>query len=47
MNTLNFNPQNFIDNLSYMGKGMAGIIAVIGIIIIVTVILNAVTKKKK
>ena len=41
-----FDPSAFIDNLSYMGKGMLGIGVVIGLIIIVTLILNATTSKK-
>ncbi|MBQ7109010.1 MAG: oxaloacetate decarboxylase [Clostridia bacterium] len=38
---------NFVYNLKYMGIGMLGIIIVIGIIIIVTTILNKVTKDKQ
>ncbi len=41
------NVQNFIDNLYYMGVGMLGIFIVIGLIIVVTTILNAVTAPKK
>ncbi len=44
---MNINPMNFIYNLEYMAKGMVGIIAVIGAIIIVTMILNKVTSKKE
>ena len=43
---INFDGGNFVDNLGYMGKGMLGIMIVIGAIILVTVILNATTKKK-
>lgn len=43
---MDFQPMNFVKNLSYMGIGMAGIFVVIGIIICVTVILNKVTSKK-
>lgn len=43
---VNFQPQNFITNLSYMAKGMIGIMAVILIIVAVTLILNKVTKDK-
>jgi len=37
---MKFNPSAFIENLPYMGKGMLAIMVVIGIIILVTVILN-------
>lgn len=43
---IEFNPINFVNNLSYMAKGMVGIFAVIGIIIVVTVLLNKITTKK-
>ena len=43
--SFNFEPYNFIKNLSFMGKGMLGILAVILIIIIVTVLLNKISKK--
>ena len=43
---INFEPGRFIDNLGYMGKGMLGIMIVIGAIILITVILNAATKKR-
>ena len=38
----NFEPMNFVNNLGYMGKGMIGIFVVIGVIVILTVILNKV-----
>lgn len=41
------NWNNFITYLPYMGKGMLAIIIVIGIIIIVTALLNKITSKKK
>ncbi len=44
---MQFNPMNFIYNLKYMGLGMLGILVVIGVIILVTVILNKVTKDQK
>lgn len=44
---MNFNPMNFINNLRYMGLGMVGIFAVIGVIILVTVILNKIFSSKK
>ena len=37
---------NFVDNLYYMGVGMLGIFAVIGIIIGITMLLNRFTKNK-
>ena len=43
---MNINPINFIKNLSYMGSGMLTIFVVIGIIIVVTMILNKVTEPK-
>lgn len=42
-----FKPMNFVYNLKYMGMGMLGIIAVIGIIILVTVILSKASAKKQ
>lgn len=44
---MNINPMNFIYNLKYMGTGMLGILIVIGVIILLTMILNKVTAKKK
>lgn len=44
---MNINPMNFIYNLKYMGTGMLGILIVIGVIIILTMLLNKVTAKKK
>ena len=44
---MNFEPMNFIHNLSYMGFGMLGILIVMGIIIIVTVVLENITSRKK
>lgn len=44
---MNINPMNFIYNLKYMGTGMLGILIVIGVIILITMILNKVTAKKK
>lgn len=41
-----FEPMNFVKNLGYMGVGMLIIIAVMGIIIGATTLLNAVTKDK-
>lgn len=44
---MDFNPMHFIDNLSYMLKGMIGIFVVIGVIILITVLLNKITSGKK
>ena len=44
---IEFNPMNFIYNLKYMGLGMLTILLVIGAIILVTMLLNKVTSKKK
>ena len=44
---MEFNAINFINNLKYMGAGMLGIFAVIGVIIIAVVVLNKVTMPKK
>lgn len=44
---MNINPMNFVYNLKYMGTGMLGILIVIGVIILVTMLLNKVTAKKK
>ena len=41
-----FNPMAFVDNLKYMLSGMIAIFNVIGIIIIITVILNKIFSKK-
>lgn len=43
---MNFNPSAFMENLKYMGIGMLSIGIVIGIIILVTLLLNAATKPK-
>ena len=37
---------NFVKNLPYMGKGMLGILIVMGVIILVTTLLNKVFSKK-
>ncbi len=41
-----FNPMAFVDNLKYMLSGMIAIFIVIGIIIVITVILNKIFSKK-
>ena len=42
---MNFNPMAFVENLRYMGLGMLGVFVSIGIIVLVTMILNKTTKK--
>ena len=37
---MNINPLNFISNLKYMLSGMIGIFIVIGIIVLITMLLN-------
>lgn len=39
--------KNFIKTLPYMGKGMLGVFVVILIIVLLTVLLNKITTKKK
>lgn len=41
-----FNPMAFVDNLKYMISGMIAIFIVIGVIIIITVVLNKIFSKK-
>jgi len=43
---MNFQPMEFIHCLKYMGTGMLTILAVIGVIILVTMGLNRVFSKK-
>ena len=40
------NVMNFVANLRYMAVGMAGIFIVIGVIILITMLLNKLTKNK-
>jgi len=42
---MNFEPVKFVENLSYMGKGMLGIFVTISIIVVVTLILNKIKDK--
>ncbi len=42
-----FEPMNFVTNLTYLAKGMLGILIVMGVIILVTVLLNKLSSKKK
>ncbi len=37
---MNFNPMAFVWNLKYMGMGMLGIFVVIGVIILITAMMN-------
>ena len=37
---MTFQPENFVENLQYMGIGMAVIFVVIGIIILATMLVN-------
>ncbi len=39
---IEFNPMGFVETLHYMGEGMLSIFGVIAIIIVMTMILNAV-----
>ena len=41
-----FNPMAFVDNLKYMLSGMIAIFIVIGIIVLITIILNKIFSKK-
>ena len=41
-----FNPMAFVDNLKYMLSGMIAIFIVIGIIVLITIILNSIFSKK-
>ena len=41
------NLNKFVENLPYMGKGMVGILIVMGAIILVTVVLNKVFSKSE
>ena len=42
-----FDPMAFIDNLYYMGVGMASILIVMGVLILITNCLNKLFSKKK
>lgn len=42
---MNFNPMAFVETLPYMGMGMLGIGVVIGLIIVVTMLLNKIKSK--
>ncbi len=42
---MQFHPEKFVELLSYMGTGMLGIFLVMAVIILITVLLNRLTKK--
>ena len=42
-----FNPMNFVSNLVYMGKGMLGIMIVMGIVILTVTLLNKIFSGKR
>jgi len=44
---MDININNFVENLPYMGKGMLGILIVMGTIIVVTIVLNSIFSKKQ
>ena len=44
---LTFEPMNFVRMLSYMGKGMLVTFVLIGVIILVTLLINKVFSRKK
>ena len=44
---MTFNPMAFIDNLYYMGVGMASILIVMTVLILITMGLNKIFSKKK
>ena len=44
---MTMNWMNFVDNLYYMGVGMLGIFVVIGVIVLLTMLLNHITSSKK
>ena len=44
---MNFNPMAFVDNLYYMGVGMASILIVMAVLIVITMALNKLFSKNK
>ncbi len=44
---MEFNPMAFVNNLRYMGLGMLGVFVVIGLIVLITMLLNKITSKTK
>ena len=47
MLTVSFEPMHFVDNLRYMGLGMLGIFIVIGVIMLLTMLLNKLTEERR
>ena len=43
---MTFNPMNFTNNLHYLAVGLISIFIVIGVIILVTILLNKIFTKK-
>ena len=43
---MNFNPVAFLDNLYYMGVGMASILIIMAVLIVITMGLNKLFSKK-
>ena len=43
---INFVPERFVQSLSYMGKGMLIIFIIIGVIILMTALVNKIFKQK-
>lgn len=43
---MTFNPMAFIDNLYYMGVGMAAILIVMAVLILITMLLNKLFSNK-
>ena len=43
---MTFNPMAFIENLYYMGTGMASILIVMAVLILITTVLNKLFSKK-
>ena len=43
--TASFEPMQFVENLRYMGLGMLDIFIVIGVIMLLTILLNKLTSK--
>ena len=44
---MTFDPMAFVDNLYYMGVGMASILIVMGVLIVITNLLNKFFSNKK
>ena len=44
---LTFEPLNFLNMLGYMGKGMLVIFVLIGVIVLVTLLINKIFSKKQ